>query len=88
MKFDADILSALITQGVPEASVAIEDIRGDGLHLSVAVWSPVFRGLSLIQQHQMVYAAMQGYAQAWAPNITLYTAAPQEMRQTGTGGRW
>ncbi len=92
MKFDADILSSLICRGVPEARVLIEDIRGDGLHLSVAVESPAFRGLSLVQQHQMVYAALQGYAHVWAPNMTLYTAMPQEMSRavssTGTGGRW
>lgn len=86
MKFDAEIIHALISQGIPEVEISLEDVRGDGGHFSAYIVSPVFVGLSLIQQHQMVYAALQGYAGAIAPNLTLRTAAPQEMQRTGT--RW
>lgn len=85
MKFDAETIYALISQGVHGAEVSLEDIRGDGGHFAVTVISPVFSGLSLIQQHQMVYAALQGYAGTIAPQVTLYTAAPQKMQKTGTG---
>ncbi len=88
MKFDAETIYALISQGVPGADVTLEDVRGDGGHFAVLVVSPVFAGLSLIQQRQMVYAALQGYSAVIAPNISLHTQVPQEARRTGTGARW
>ena len=85
MKFDADTIYALVSQGVPGADVMIEDVRGDGGHFAVRVESQAFSGLSLIQQHQMVYAALHGYSGVLAPNISLHTAVPVQARRTGTG---
>ena len=50
----ADI-ETLIKQGIPDAKITIEDLRGDGDHYAAYVVSAAFRGKSRVQQHQMVY---------------------------------
>ena len=55
----AEIVS-LIKEGIPDAEVRIEDLRGDGDHYAAYVVSPSFAGKTRVQQHQMVYRALQG----------------------------
>ena len=52
-----DVVTA-ITGAIPDARVSVEDMSGTGDHLQINVLSPSFEGLSLIQQHQMVYKAL------------------------------
>ena len=40
--------------------MSIEDLRGDGDHYAAHVISAAFKGKSRVQQHQMVYQALQG----------------------------
>lgn len=54
------MIKEMILDGVPEAQVKIEDLRGDGEHYAAYVTSPAFRDLSRVKQHQMVYAALKG----------------------------
>ncbi|MCB1530938.1 MAG: BolA family transcriptional regulator [Rhodospirillales bacterium] len=60
MGMDAKMIKEMILDGVPEAQVKIEDLRGDGEHYAAYVTSPAFRDLSRVKQHQMVYAALKG----------------------------
>lgn len=60
MAVEAHILEQLIRDGIPGAIVRIEDLAGDGDHYAATVISPSFAGKSRVQQHQMVYAALQG----------------------------
>ena len=60
MPMTADDITKMITTALPEAQVEITDLRGDGDHYHVLVICPAFDGKSRIQQHQMVYAALQG----------------------------
>ncbi len=48
-----------IKHSLPDAQVTVEDTNGGGDHLSVNVVSTAFAGLSRIQQHQMIYKALQ-----------------------------
>ena len=48
-----------ILKALPDAQVSIEDLKGGGDHLQVNVVSSMFRGLSLIKQHQLVYGALK-----------------------------
>ena len=60
MAMDPSQIETLIKQGIPDAQVTIEDLRGDGDHYAAYVVSATFKGLSRVQQHQMVYKALQG----------------------------
>jgi stress-induced morphogen len=60
MAMDAQTIEIMIKNGIPDASVKITDLRGDGEHYSAHVVSKSFEGLSRVQQHQLVYRALQG----------------------------
>ena len=60
MAIDIAELERLIKDGIPNAQVWIEDLRGDGDHYAATVVSPAFSGMSRVQQHQMVYKALKG----------------------------
>jgi stress-induced morphogen len=60
MAMDINTLENMIREAFPEAQVSVQDLRGDGDHYAVNVVSDQFEGLSRIQQHQMVYAALKG----------------------------
>jgi stress-induced morphogen len=60
MALEIDHLKKMLEDGLPNASIRIEDLRGDGEAYAAHIASPEFEGKSRIQQHQMVYAALQG----------------------------
>jgi len=60
MAMSASEIETLILDGIPDAQVRIEDLRGDGDHYAAYIVSAAFEGKSRVQQHQMVYAALQG----------------------------
>ncbi len=52
---EAEAIRVLLEQAFPDASeVAVEDRTGTGDHFQVTVASPVFDGLSLLDQHRRV----------------------------------
>jgi stress-induced morphogen len=73
---EASEIEALIREGIPDAKVIIEDLRGDGDHYSALVISESFRGKSRVAQHQMVFAAMQGKMGGQLHAMALQTATP------------
>ena len=44
MPMDAKEIETLIKQGIPDATVTITDLRGDGDHYAATVVSPLFKG--------------------------------------------
>jgi stress-induced morphogen len=78
MPMDATEIERLIKQGIPDANVTIEDLRGDGDHYAARVVSPAFRGKSRVQQHQMVYTALKGQMGAALHALALQTSAPED----------
>jgi stress-induced morphogen len=60
MPMDAHEIERLIKAAIPDARVEIKDLAGDGDHYAATVTSASFRGKSRVQQHQTVYAALQG----------------------------
>jgi stress-induced morphogen len=77
MPMNADDIVTLIKQGIPDADVSIQDLRGDGDHYAATVISESFRGKSRVQQHQMVYAALQGRMGGELHALALQTSAPE-----------
>jgi stress-induced morphogen len=53
------VLEDLLRDAFPEAQeVAVVDRTGGGDHYHVTVATPRFQGLSLVDQHRLVYAAL------------------------------
>ena len=78
MPIDAVTLTNMIQEGIPDAQIRIEDLRGDGDHYAAYVCSPSFAGLSRIQQHQMVYQALQGKMGNELHALSLHTSVPED----------
>lgn len=76
MPMDPNEIVTLIKEGIPEAQVRIEDLRGDGDHYAAYVVSPAFEGKTRVQQHQMVYQALQGRMGGELHALALQTATP------------
>jgi stress-induced morphogen len=78
MAIDADTIERLIKEGLPDARVTIEDLRGDGDHYAAHVVSASFKGKSRIQQHQMVYQALKGRMGNELHALALQTSQPED----------
>jgi stress-induced morphogen len=76
MAMEASEIEALIKAALPDATVAIDDLAGDGDHYAATVVSEVFRGLSRVKQHQIVYAALRGRMGGALHALALQTSAP------------
>lgn len=77
MAMPAGEIEALIKAALPDASVTIEDLAGDGDHYAATVISERFRGLPRIRQHQLVYAALSGRMGGVLHALALQTSAPE-----------
>lgn len=77
MAMDADHIQELIRQGIPDAVVEITDLRGDGDHYAAHIISSTFEGLSRVQQHQKVYAALQGRMGNELHALAIQTSTPE-----------
>lgn len=60
MAMSAEEIESLIKEYLPDSEVNIQDLRGDGDHYSAHIKSKLFSGKTKIQQHQMIYSALQG----------------------------
>jgi stress-induced morphogen len=77
MAMQAAEIERLIKLALPDADVEIRDLAGDGDHYRAKVVSAAFRGKSRVQQHQIVYAALQGQMGGLLHALALETAAPK-----------
>ncbi len=78
MPMDAREIEGLIKQALPDATVEIKDLAGDGDHYAATVTSASFRGKSRVQQHQLVYGALQGRMGGVLHALALTTSPPQD----------
>ena len=53
-------IESLIRTSIPDAEITITDLAGDNNHFSAHVTSSLFEGKSRVQQHKMVYDALEG----------------------------
>lgn len=77
MALDQDILEQLLRQAFPDAEIKIQDLRGDGDHYSAQIISSAFIGRNRVQQHQMVYQALQGKMGGELHALALQTGTPR-----------
>lgn len=78
MAMSAGEIERLVKEAIPDADVTIVDLAGDGDHYSARVVSRTFVGLTRVQQHQKVYAALGGRMGGDLHALQLQTAAPKE----------
>ena len=77
MPMQAEEIERLIREALPDAEVTIEDLAGDGDHYAARVVSEAFRDKSRVQQHQIVYRALQGRMGGELHALALRTSAPE-----------
>lgn len=78
MAMDAQTIIDMIKAGIPGADVRLDDLRGDGDHYAAHVTSASFEGLNRIQQHQMVYKALQGKMGGDLHALAIHTSVPKK----------
>ena len=76
MPMQASEIERLICEGIPDATVKITDLAGDGDHYAAHVVSASFAGMPRVRQHQKVYAALGGRMGGELHALQLTTAAP------------
>ena len=77
MPMAADDIKTLILNAMPDAEIEIEDLAGDGDHYRARIVSAAFNGKSRVQQHQLVYKALQGRMGGELHALALETEAKE-----------
>ncbi|MGB9965819.1 BolA family protein [Halobacterium hubeiense] len=75
----ADV-EAIIEDEIPDAEATVTRMRGehDDDHLAATVVSPAFEGKRLVQQHQLVYDALDEHMTTDIHALELSTYTPAE----------
>lgn len=68
----------LIEKSVPQSTAFILDPMNDGQHLQALVISPVFEGMMLIKQHQMVMKPLKEALATSVHAMGLKTFTPNQ----------
>ena len=76
MPMDPGEIERMIKAALPDAEVKLEDLGGDGEHWSATVISSAFAGKTRVQQHQLIYAALQGRVGGELHALALQTSIP------------
>ena len=59
MPITANEIENLLNKKFPTAEIRIDDLAGDGNHYAATIAAYEFKGLSRVQQHQLVYKALE-----------------------------
>ncbi len=78
MLVDSAKIERLISENIPDVTVRMSDLRGDGEHFSAYILSPAFAGKTRIEQHQMVYKALESLMEDELHALAIQTAVPEE----------
>ena len=78
MSVNAESITKKIIEQIPDAKVRANDLTGTGDHWQVTVESSQFSGLSMIDQHQLVYKALGSWVHKEIHALSLDTALPKE----------
>jgi stress-induced morphogen len=60
MSLKLDEIKILIKKAMPDAEIVIKDLAGDDNHYSATIKSKLFSGKTKIEQHKLVYKALNG----------------------------
>jgi stress-induced morphogen len=59
MSMKSSELQSLIQNALPDSIIEIKDLAGDDNHYSITIKSEQFKNKSRLEQHQIVYSALQ-----------------------------
>jgi stress-induced morphogen len=76
MAMQAKDIEALILAAIPDATVEITDLAGDGDHYAARVTAESFRGMNRLAQQRTVYAALGERMGGVLHALQLTTAVP------------
>jgi acid stress-induced BolA-like protein IbaG/YrbA len=78
-------VEAMIKAGLPDAQVQVQDLTGGGDHYQVTVVSSHFAGKGLVQQHQLVYGALdQAMSTEAIHALAVKTYTPEAWQATAS----
>ncbi|MDA7579585.1 BolA family transcriptional regulator [Alphaproteobacteria bacterium] len=77
MAMTVNEIEELLLKSFPNAKITIDDLRGDGDHYAAKIVATEFTGKTRVQQHQMVYNAMNGKMGTDLHALALNTSAPK-----------
>ena len=76
MAMPAAEIESLIKAALPDATIEITDLAGDGDHYAARISSTAFAGKSRVQQHKMVFEALGGRMGGELHALQLTTVVP------------
>ena len=75
MGMSAAEIESHIKEAFPDAEITLTDLAGDNNHFAVKIASSAFQGQSRVQQHKLVYTALQGKMGGVLHALSLQTVA-------------
>ena len=81
---DPENIRQRILGALPGAEVQVNDTTGTGDHFEASVVSPDFAGKPMVQQHKLVYAAVQDLLRTGELHaLALKTYSPEQWKKLG-----
>ncbi len=74
-------IETMLRQSFPDADIKIQDLAGDNDHYQATVLTAEFAGKTRVQQHQMVYQALQGKMGSELHALALKTGMPETYKK-------
>ena len=68
---------SMIIKAIPDAKVEIKDLAGDDNHYAATITSNLFEGKTKVNQHKMVYDALEGKMGGVLHALSLTTLTPK-----------
>ena len=77
MGMKKDEIIEMIVKSLPDAKVEVKDLAGDDNHYAATVTSSLFEGITKVNQHKMVYDALEGKMGGVLHALSLTTLTPK-----------
>lgn len=78
MALSHEKIMGFLLETFPDAQIDLKDLVGDSDHFAVTITSKAFSGKTRIEQHKMVYEALQGHMGTTLHALSLTTKVPTE----------
>ena len=75
MGMKVEEIKDLIIKSIPDAKIEIKDLAGDDNHYAATIKSKIFQGKTKVQQHKLVYDALEGRMGGVLHALSLTTIA-------------